>query len=122
MGQGGFLTVTNLGIGARSDIIQTNDVGRQAGLKNITRPSRFTYAINSDQVDVRIRGTVQSALGTFEFLSDSLIPGGGTLGTPPSIEDFGRTAVVPTGEMVVDVVGGAAAADINLVYEINPVR
>lgn len=120
MAQTGFITVTNLGIGARSDILQNNDIGAQA-ISNVARPSRLTFAMNSDQTDVTVEIRVQSSAGTYIAMGRSAVPGGGTLGTPPSLEDFGRTVFLPMGTAVVECVGGAAAADINFIYDVQAV-
>ncbi len=117
----GFITATNVGIGAVVDIMRSADQGEQVA-RDIKRPSRLQYAINSDQTDVLYRIAVGSSLGTTEIVGRSQVGAGGTLGTMPDLQAAGQTVPLPTGTLVVEVTGGAAAADINFPFSITPIR
>ncbi len=117
----GFVTATNVGIGARLDVLLSADQGAQT-VRDIKRPSRLQYAINSDQTDVVYEIRVGSSLGVTQVVGRSQVPSGGTLSVMPDLQAAGQSVNLPTGTLVVEVTGGAAAADINFPYAINALR
>ncbi len=116
----GYLTLTNVGIGARADVFLNADQGRQT-VSDIKRPSRLQYAINSDQTDAIYEIRVGSSLGVTQVVGRSQVGAGGTLGTMPDLQAAGQSVNLPTGTLVVEVTGGAAAADINFPYSIDAI-
>lgn len=117
----GFITATNVGIAARLDLFLSADQGEQTA-RDIKRPSRLEYAINSDQADAIYSIRVGSSLGSTEVVGRSQVSAGGTLGTMPDLQATGQSVLLPTGTLVVEVTGGAAATDINFPYSITPLR
>lgn len=117
----GFVTATNVGIGARLDLLLSADQGEQTA-RDIKRPSRLSYAIDSDQTDVVYEIRVGSSLGSTQVVGRSQVPSGGTLSVMPDLQAAGITVLLPTGTLVVEVTGGAAAADINFPFQIVPIR
>lgn len=116
----GFVTATNVGIGARLDMLLSSDQGEQTA-RTIKRPSRLSYAIDSDQTDAVYEIRVGSSLGSTQVVGRSQIPSGGTLSVMPDLQAAGISVLIPTGTLVVEVTGGAAATDVNFPYQITPI-
>lgn len=116
----GFLTLTNVAAGARSDVFRNADQGEQA-VREIRRPSRLQYAIDSDQADAVYEIRVGSSLGITTVVGRSQVPAGGTLGTMPDLSATGQTVALPTGTLVVEVTAGAAISDFNFPFAIDAI-
>lgn len=116
----GFLTLTQVGIGARADVFLDADQGQQP-VREIKRPSRLQYAIDSDASDIEYEIRVGSSLGITTVVGRSQVPGGGTLALMPDLQASGQSVILPTGTLVVEVTGGVAAADINFPYSLESI-
>lgn len=117
-----FVTDTNLGAAATQDMFAAGTDQGEQGARNVLSPSRLTFTLDSDQVDATVRGFVTSSRGEFVFLQESGVLGGGTLGTPISIPDFGQSFVIPPGTLHLEVTAGGAASDFNLNYSIQSLQ
>lgn len=110
-------TVTNLSGSGIVDIMVTNDQGEEPK-RLLGGPVQLTFAIdgNATGVEFEIKST------DFVVVDRGAVQGGGTLGTPPSMQDFGQTVFVPRGILQVncrDTTGGGTT-DLNFMYDITP--